>query len=655
MKYFDKKLLANLIALIWLMVISLAYVVTHKAFSSEILVGILGSLWRITLAIIIVSIAAGLGQKIISKRLPTTPILSIAAGLGTLSIGTLLIGVSLGISITVIGLLLLAIWVRREILGFWQGFLSETKILSPTQAGAKACAILCGILVLLNLPIALAPPLEFDALTYHLVLPQHYIQAGRIVYVPEIMFWGMPQLTEMLYTLAMLFGGNAAPAAMGWLIGTITLIGVGNHASQKFSPIAGWIAIASLLSGHTLCVTLSWAYVEWVLILYGLAWLITLEKVFSEKSNRGWLILIGVFSGMALSVKYTAGLLSMLAMVVLFFRQQKASEFLRDMLTVGLVLTLVSLPWWVKNLAWTGNPFYPLLFPSTDMDILRLDFYQNIPARTALFDSLTLPWYITIWGVEGKIGPSASIGPLLLGFSALAWIGYQNRPIEQRNTIKISAITLLAGFVFWSFASQRNALLIQPRLFMSIFPAWAILAAAGYETLSTLKTGTIRFGRIALAIAIMFVGFSLIESFSATLPKRAVETNLGLISENAYLEKNLGNLQTIYQALRELPQDSRILMLWETRSFYCGPICDPDEIIDRWYHDSRMYGNAQSILTEWKAENYTHMLISDAGSDFVRKFDNAKFNEKDWQTLDELREILGTGQKIGIYTLYELK
>jgi hypothetical protein len=322
---------------------------------------------------------------------------------------------------------------------------------------------------------------------------------------------------------------------------------------------------------------------------------------------------------------------------------------------VALIITLTSLPWWLKNLAWTGNPFYPLLFPSGAMDAFRYDFYHHIPSDLSWKELITFPWYITIWGVGGKVGPSVSIGPLFLAFWPFAYAGWKGWTEAQRRRLRLATFILLGGFFIWALAASRNGLLVQTRLFVPLFPIWSLLSAAGFLQASRLRVASIRFGRIALAFVSLFVTFNVIETLSTVLPGRSLEQNLGLLSDEDYLMRNLGDLYAVSTAIQSLPADSRVIMLWETRGFYCVPRCEPDEIIDRWYQEVHLHRTAAEIREAWLAQGYTHMLIWEAGFEFIREHDNAKFKASDFQQLEALRNLLGSPQAIGSYTLYPLR
>lgn len=652
--------LIGVVSFLGLVVTSIAYVYTHKAFSPEMLLAVIKNIWLLSLPVFLLSLSGGLGRKtykLLGIDQSFSVFTCLAIGLGVFSLLILFFGVFVGVKAWLFGLLAgaLVAWLWREMVEFWRQVWLAWLNLIPDQPVEKIFAFVAGFILLANLPVALAPPLAFDALVYHLTLPLRYLQAGQIIYISDIMFWGMPQLAEMHYLFLLALGGESAPAVLGWMLGFLTLLALGQYVGQKFDRLAAWFSIAALLSGFTFSRLLGMAYIEWFLLLYALTWWQVLERALLPGSGQRWIVLLAVVAGFALSLKYTAGMLVLLTILALLSRGRGWRDKFADVMFFGLIVTAVSLPWWIKNLAWTGNPFYPLLFPAGAMDATRYDFYHNIPSSMTLLQALSLPWYASIWGVEGKLGPSASIGPLLLAFWPLAYLTWRGWTEDQRRLIRLATMVLLAGFVVWGVASFQNGLLVQTRLFIVIFPLWAILSAAGFKSAMRIRLASVRLGRIALAIALMFLVFNVFETLSEVLPKRAIEANFGLFSHEAYLERNLGDLYNASKTIQQLPPDSKVLMLWETRSFYCAPVCDPDEIIDRWFHEARLHNSAEEIQAAWLEQGYTHMLIWEQGFEFVRDFDNAKFNQRDWRLLKELLDTLGPGQQIGSYTLYSLR
>ncbi|MEJ5226050.1 MAG: glycosyltransferase family 39 protein, partial [Anaerolineales bacterium] len=463
--------------------------------------------------------------------------------------------------------------------------------------------------------------------------------------------------TEMLFTPAMLAGGVQAAAVMGWLIGLLALSGVWDLARAHCGQPAAWLAAASLLAGETLILSLGSGYVEWTTILYGLGMLATLSA-WKQKNSTAALVFAGLCAGLALSSKYTAGvgLLGGLAVIALFSGNFRS--IIRNAWLFGLPAVLVAAPYLVKNFVATGSAVYPLIFPTTDFDSTRMAFYNFAPGQQDWSRLLLLPWLATVLGVEKGVGYSASIGPILLAFSPLSvlWWRQQLPGSPQRHVLSVAAVILVSGFLIWAVGSQFRGLLVQTRLYMVIFPAWTMLAAAGFAALAELKTAQVRFGNVAAALAALAMIFAMYETINRTLYADAAGATLGLRSEDSYIERNLGAYARALDTMRALPEGSRVLMLWETRGFYCEPRCDSDEIIDRWFHDWRTMGNVEMVLERWRASGYTHLLLRTEGMNFVRTEDkDAPYTPSDWAALEQLMSRLRVVETLGgAYTLYDL-
>ena len=504
--------------------------------------------------------------------------------------------------------------------------------------------------------VALAPPLQFDALTYHLAIPKAYLQAGHITYLQNNIFWGMPQLVEMLYTLAIYIGGIEAAPILGWWIGLLALIGLVGFTKSIFEREIAWVAAASIMAGSGLTTSFSSGYVEWASILYGLCILICLSHwLVDEQISR--VVMAGALAGMAMGIKYTNGIILIGGVVVLLFSQKFTSfkKSLTNLLWFGGMAILVMLPWLIKNLTATSNPFYPVFIPSGAMDATLLAFYQFKPFAQDWSRIILLPWQATIWGVDGGDGFSASIGPLLLGLSPFALIYWHRLDPNQKATVKTGLIILFVGFFVWAVGSQFRGLLIQTRLYFIIFPSWALLAATGYALIAKINSYNIRFGKLAdtfILLALLFNTFSTIKSTSVSNPMAVI---LNLESRASYLTRHLGSYETAMQALQSLSGNPKVLMLWETRGFECQPECDPDEIIGRWYHDWSIYQNSNSIISNWKKQGYTHILLNRNGADFVRKYDVNAPGSEYWQGLHMVtKALIPVGENMGGYELYQL-
>jgi 4-amino-4-deoxy-L-arabinose transferase-like glycosyltransferase len=659
----NRQLLFGLFVLGWLLSTFIGYIYIHRPFSAGDLVGILAGIWRTLIAIILISLAGGIGSLTSLRKLDIHPfaiaMLTSAFGLGVISTSILLVGATLGINFFLwIILIITGILLRKQIFAWWKYWQPVNDYWQTTSKLGKTILSLTIIILACQYFIALAPPLQFDALTYHLALPKAYIQTGHILYQPDNVFWGMPQLIEMLYTLLMLAGGSEAAPIFGWWIGILTLAGIVGIAEKTFSRDSAWVVVASLICASGFTNSISSGYVEWATMLFGLAMLICLSQ-WLLKDDLSNLAMAGVFAGMAIGTKYTAGiaLLTGFAVILLLRKSYSLKQVVTHLAIFGGMALALTLPWLIKNILATSNPFYPLFFASGAMDSVHLKQYQNKPLFQDWSRLILLPLQITVFGVDGGAGFSASIGPLLLGLSPLALLNWHEKTEEQRLMIKMIGIILLTGFLFWAVGSQFSDKLIQTRLYFAFFPAWALLCAAGYMAISRVKVQGIRFGNITVAFIILAMGFNTFFTITNTLKSDAVLAALNPEKGENYRENNLGPYAVAMQAIKTLPENAHIVMLWETRGFDCIPKCDSDEVIDRWPTDWIIYGSKDAIVKAWKKKGYTHVLINRVGANFIQKYDDYDNSSPEaWSGLEAMRGSLPLVKNIaaGSYEIYSL-
>ncbi|MBT7069522.1 MAG: hypothetical protein HN975_01365 [Anaerolineae bacterium] len=634
-----KELLLGLGGVLWLLAVLLGYAYSHKPFTPSQAVLLVKEFWQILVAASVLSLAGGLGHKLFPPRENWNPLVALAVqgalGAGILGLLIFLLGVSVGFSgtIFIVFFLIGGFLVLKDMLAWWRQWAAFSIIWQKSSHFEKILAF--GILFLLFTTFlkSLAPPLAFDSLVYHLALPKIYLLEGRMLYVPELIFWGMPQQAEMLYTFAMALGGAEAAILLSWALGALTLAGLLGYLSERFSTRAAWVALVSLLAGQTLSDSLSWAYVEWIVMLYGFCVFVLLD-MWTASRERKLLWMAALLVGFAIGTKYTAGILLVAALPIIFLANhgRGVKSTLRDILIFIGIATLAVSPWLIKNILATGNPVYPLLFPAGEMNIHRLHLYQSDPPWGDWRDLLFLPWRATVWGLDGKVGYSAEIGSLLLAFSGLAWLDWMKYSERQKRTLQTAFLITLTGFLLWAFAGCTSRLLIQSRLYFVIFPAWAVLAGIGFEGFSRLRGAGVRFGRIAAVFVLLSFGFNLFQSSVNFAFLDVTRILLGVQTPASYREQALGKYETAMASIEKLPSDSHVLMLWETRGFACVPQCEPDEVIDRWYADLRTYGSSEAVLDAWRAAGYTHLLYNKRGADFIRE-DDLAYSASDWDSL----------------------
>jgi hypothetical protein len=663
MKTHWKTYLIGAAGLFWCFGMIALYYTSHKPFNAELAINLLLLVWRIGVAFGVCSLAGGFGGWLLKKSSIHFENklwqLALQAGLGLGVLGTviLLLGASLGVSTLILAIfsLILVLLFWKDILNWWRLWAGWKDLWTESGRFEHWLAVLMVDLALPALFVSLAPPVKFDALLYHLVMPQAYLQQGKITYLPWIVMSGMPQVTEMLYTWAIALAGNQAAAVLGCFTGVITLTGLAGYLRQQFDARSAWLGMASLLAGFTTAAALGWAYVDWLGLFFGLGCLVALD-LWRQGGDRKILFLAGLFAGFAAATKYTAGVLGLVCGLALAWHCWRAKRNVaRTWMVFGLGAVLAFMAWPVKNWITVGNPFYPFFISSGAMDPIRLAVYQGLPPWGDWQDFFLLPLRATYLGVDSAAGYSVSLGPLLFGLGALVWIGWKNRPAEQKASLENAALIAVFGLAAWAVGNRLSGYLIQTRMYFCLFPSFAVLAAAGFDGLSHQDFGKVRLGRILSALVFLVLFLNLIEVGSSVLRQGVLPAMFGIQSKQDYLAQNLGWFQPAMSGVNQLPAGSKTLLLFEPRSLYCAPGCFPDEILDRWKRDHLSLGKPQAILDAWRQEGFDHVLFYKAGADFMRETADPHITESDWRALDEFLAGLPTPVDYGgVYLLYTL-
>jgi hypothetical protein len=644
---------------LWIATAFGVYYAFHRPFPAQFAEQVFVAAGDLIIIAALFALGGALGARLLA-RLQVTPLARLAAraalGLGVLSLAYLVVGSTLGTESLLAWalLLVLAIWLRND-LALWLADFSDFKTLWKSSGKlGHAIGWLCILIFALTLLKALAPPLEFDTLAYHLSLPKLYLTHGRISYLSEIMYWGFPQLPHMLMTWAGALGA-ARGALLGWGMGLLATIGLLGHLSARLSPRRGWVAVAALLCGSSLAAALASAYVDWpsILISWGVLFFLDL---WAEKKKRYLVMWAGVFAGLAFGTKYTAGLLAPLGLLAILWISKQdwraAGRFL-------LAAFALAAPWLLRNAFATGNPFYPLLLPGGAMDTFRLNYYQGFTPQGSSLDAVLLPLRATFVGVEGgRVGDApgyeSSVGPLLLVLGALALLPSDEKK-DGRNMKYIAALIAIGGMVVWAAAGRLSGHLIRTQLYYSLFPAFAVLAGFGFAAAERVRLPNLRLGRVLGALVCVSLGLNALQVSLNAVDSGVFQIWSGQINEEAYLEKNLGLYALVMNSLpNQLPANARVLMLWEPRGYACAPGCDPDEIIDRWPHDLMAFGSTDAVLASWRAAGYTQLLYYRLGARFIYE-DPEHFHPFDFTLMDgALADLPLIHDYNGDYLLYSL-
>lgn len=651
------------IAFTWVLLIYVGYYWGHKPFDAAWVLHAARLIAPLLTACFFLLTSGLLGFRLLANYTHSSQRIALAfqliLGSGLMAILFLLIGLTLGVHWWISwGLLFLVFGLNSRLLRPWlQQWRDIFLDFSDMRTFDRWLLILLSLLLFLSFLTTWLPVYHFDALMYHFMLPKAYLLQGRISDLSWQIQSGMPQNGEMLYLWGMSLLNETASLMIVWLLGLTALVGLTTYLKEFFGLRSAQVGAASFLCGFTVISSLSWGYVDWVTFIFSSAMLLALLQWLTQQQSR-WLILAGVLAGLVLGSKYTSGavLVSMEVAITVFCLRTHKSWW-RSMLVFNLALLFLFSPWLIKNLIFTGNPVYPLFFVSGNMTPIRIDTYQSASPWGNVLDIFFLPFRATFMGFQGTEGYGNAIGPLLLAFGGLFWISWKHFNAGQRVLLKTVLWMAASGILVWMLANQMSGFLVQTRMHYALFPLFIFLAAAGYWSIRQLDTSTVRLSRIAQAAVLLAVGLTIIQFGSDATLQQAYPLMTGKLQAEDFLAETLGWYAPAMQAVKDLPEGTHTLLLYETRSYHCLPACQPDEILDRWKRDWQTYGDGNAILEAWRKEGITHVLVHQSGINFVFEY---WVNEKNRDTLQGLQDFLTRlpepVQEFGsTYALYEIK
>jgi len=662
---------------LWIFLVLGSFFTVQKPFSAPSFLAASRALLDLAMAGWLALLALAMGTLLLRHLLPIdllpleALVFGTALGLGALGLISLALGltglfypaVAYGVTIA------LSVALTPHIVGLvrrWRTLRRGSgRACRPGNPPSRPIALYLSLMALVTLAVALLPPSDWDGLFYHLTGPKLYLQSGHIhggIDIPHLSF---PSLMEMLYAWALLLRGDVTAKLLHTLFGFL-LTGLVYLTARRFlGRKTAWPAVTIFASMPMVSTLAGWAYNDLALAFFQLACLYAFVNsqfsiLNSQFVTRRWLVLSGVFAGLAMGLKYTGFVTPLVIGGLILWRTCRNSSLKRGSLDFGifsLSILLVALPWYVKNLALTGNPVYPFLydwFGGQFWDVFRADWYSaagtGIGFRPGTL--LALPWLLTLgigdpsyW--DGRTGPLFLLFlPLVLLYGLRCRRDAPDRPVAL-NTLLTFA---LAQFAFWTIGVIWSGALRQSRLLLPCLVALAPVAGwlwADLPRFDRPQFSISGFVRLAVILALLLL---LIDATLLALEVDPLPYLVGEETRDEHLTRRMGAYYAAMQRINEqLPADAKVIFLWEPRSYYCQRDCQPDSILDTFAHMVHWHGSADAIARAWRQEGVTHVLIFRSGLQFVLnespgKVDTAVLSELETRYLRKLSDVAGAYQ-----------
>lgn len=450
----------------------------------------------------------------------------------------------------------------------------------------KAFLIVLATCLFFAFLLVLTPAIGKDALIYHLAVPKLFQKHHGFYFIEGNIFANYPLSSEMLYAMALALRGDVLAKGIHFVIGLCILLGMWQFARHHVSESC-FVPLALLIfcSIPSVFVTSHMAYNDLTVTLYAFLSVYAFLNWFSRKENA-WLILCGVFSGLAMSTKYTALFLPFLGCLGTLWASRHhgraPQQALRSLLVYLACALVVGSPFYVKNWIMTGNPFYPFLYGifggrGWDSDQARLYelFVQSLGMGRGLLDYLLLPWNVSVNARMASQQFDGILGPVFILMLPFA-LGMRKISFGA----KISMAYCLLTFMFWASSAQ------QIRYLIPVFPFLAIMTA---YILSYYRRKKVAFGLLMVLVAgsLGFNGYHVARDFLKIGPAGVIT---GHEETDAFLKRMVPSYKMFQYVNTNLPEESKIFLIY-MKNF--GYLCD------RPYYSDSMFESytIQKILT----------------------------------------------------------
>ncbi|MFZ2418621.1 MAG: phospholipid carrier-dependent glycosyltransferase, partial [Smithellaceae bacterium] len=350
------------------------------------------------------------------------------------------------------------------------------------------------LFILLEIILALTPPVARDVLIHHLAIPKLWLIHGGFYEIPWAGFSYYPMNLSLLYLVPLYFGNDIIPNLIHLSFGVGTAILLYVYLNKKSGQLAGLLAALIFISLPTILRTATTAYVDVGLVFF--TTLSVLAYVYwrdAEYKSHGWLLVSAIAMGLALGTKYSAlPAWFFLTLAIVFIYSKDTGGQVRALLH-GLVFFIVSLlvfsPWLIKNAILTGNPLYPLYQSVLNAGVASLsEAYVEASAgsgmgmfkmRQMLFgdnflETLLIPFRFFLQGQDHTPRYfDGVLNPVLIFIAPLAFMNRKMKPD------KLLFLAFAAFFILLAFFMDQHRI----RYILPAVPFVIILTVLGFVNL----------------------------------------------------------------------------------------------------------------------------------------------------------------------------
>jgi len=544
-----------------------------------------------------------------------------AVGAGLISTSILVLGFLSGLHTAVLAaaLGLWALLARRELaeLPHWLNRARAELLASAADRTTLRFGLLIFAAAAIFLVImALAPPVDWDALAYHLRVPAQFLAEGRIHLPPDNLHTAYVGLVHMLYLPLLAVGTSSGPALFSVFMALLLGLAVFSLAARLLDGRTASLSLALVWGTTTLLLVAITPRLDVTLALFLFLAQYALLLAASSSHQREHFYLAAALLGFALGSKYHAvPYILGLAPLVLWASRSRWHGWVasaRALSLFGLVLVAAALPWFLKNWILLGAPAYPFLAGDALEPWLRPLYGATMvpsgvnPAIFHTLDAARMPFnLLAAFFAPGDLtiefeGAFHHANPIFILLPL--WLLYlRNRTV---NWLIIPPIVYLLVIIV-PFGTTNLRYLIPAAAPLTVATAHMLVRSC--ERL--LSGGTTRLLLVALAALALLPSARTVYVWLQNT--RALPQLIGATSAEAYMATHFDpGVRTLVPVVdfvnQQLPEDSRILMLYEARGYHFQRPVIEDVRVTNW--PLLDYGLAPDQCLEWAG--ISHVLVN---------------------------------------------
>lgn len=435
----------------------------------------------------------------------------------------------------------------------------------------------------------LLPPIDDDGLAYHLPYAQSVIDNHRLILERYLRFPLLPFYGEILQSLGLSIN-LITPALLSFTALFILVSGCFSEFYKRSYPTIGLIAAFLISTSYALDWSSTNGSVDTFVALFSFSSIIALLNFFEEK-NLSWFYVSAALLGGALGTKYSTSYIIIPITLILVFKRQWKLLF-----QYLLIVFLIASPCFLRNIYYSGNPFWPFIKYSPIWDIYDCHTNYDIFAKDGLektFDGvLKLPQYL----IKGYVANTFYWFGLILSLFSVFLL--------RKTRIFYLFCIFVIGTITWFFSINIA------RYYLCILPVASILATYGYSYILAENRLNSKIIIIILASIIIFYNNLFHYNVVSEISKIPVTEQ----ERNSYLSDKLPGYNAIKFASK-LPGKTAVSFrtdICRSSTIFYGngkAIGDYMGEANDWYIDNYMRTNTDKLYTHLKKLNCNYILI----------------------------------------------